>query len=70
MAKKTFTFNITQDLKAFYEAKVSIEAKNADEARKKLEAMSTEELNEIATDWEVNTDNAEAEGEIEIQDLV
>lgn len=67
---KTFTFRVTQDLRAFYEGEVSIEALNEQDARKKLAKLSTKKLDEIATHWEQNTDNATPEGKIEIQELI
>lgn len=67
---QTFTFRVTQDLKAFYEASVSIEAKDAESARKKLEKMSQKNLDSLCYDWEQNTANAQAEGKIEIQELL
>lgn len=66
---KKFTFRITQDLKAFYEGLVDIEASSEKAARNKLEKMSTEAIDKLVYDWEQNTDNASPEGEIEIQEL-
>jgi hypothetical protein len=67
MAK--FTFRVTQDLKAYYEGSVTIDATSEEEARQQLEAMPTETLEDLVEDWEQNTDNAESEGEITIQEL-
>jgi hypothetical protein len=64
---KSFTFNVTQELKAFYEAKVTINARSKKAARIKLEKLSQNELDELCTDWEQNTDNAEPVGDISIE---
>ena len=67
---KTYRFRITQDLEAYYNAEVSIEASSEKAARNKLEKMTTKQLDEIATDWEQMTDNATAVGEITIQECI
>lgn len=67
---KTFSFRITQDMTAFYEGEVSIEAKSEKDARIKLNNMSTEEIEAIAIDWEQNTENAEGVGTITIEELI
>lgn len=66
---KAFTFRVTQDLKAYYEGNVTINATSEEEARKQLEAMPTETVEELATDWEQCTDEAQPEGAITIQEL-
>lgn len=67
---KTYTFRISQNLEAYYNVEVSIEASSEKAARNKLEKMSTKELDKIATNWEQMTDNASPVGEITIQELI
>ena len=67
---KTYTFRVTQDLKAYYEGRISIKAKSEEAALAKLRKMKQGNLEELAKDWEQETDNAEAEGDIEIQNCV
>lgn len=67
---KEYTFRITQPLIAFYEAKLTIEAKSEKEARGKLDKMSNDEITEYSHDWEQNTDNADPDGDIEIHELI
>ena len=67
---KNYVFRITQDLQAFYEAKVSIKASSEKVAKNKLEKMSNKELNDIAFDWEQNTDDANPVGDINIHELI
>jgi hypothetical protein len=69
MEAKNFTFRITQPLVAFYEAEVSIEADSEEEARELLKNMGTSEIEKIAYDWTQNTDNAQSNGEITIEEL-
>lgn len=65
---KSFDFRVTQELKAFYEAKVTITASSEKAARNKLERLSQAKLDELCTDWDQNTDNAAPVGDIEIQE--
>lgn len=67
---KTYRFRISQDLEAYYNAEVSIKASSEKAARNKLEKMTTQQLDEIAYDWEQVTDNAQPVGEITIQELI
>lgn len=67
---KTYTFRITQDLKAFYEAKIDIKARSLKEANSKVYNMSTKQLDKLAYDWEQNTDNASPEGQIEVHECL
>ena len=67
---KKYTFRVSQDLLAYYNALVSIEASSEKSARNKLEKMSTQKLSEIAFEWEQVTDNATPDGEITIQELI
>jgi len=67
---KTYRFRITQDLEAYYNAEVTIKASSEKAARNKLEKMSTEQLDAIATDWEQVTDNAQPVGEITVQECL
>lgn len=67
---KEYTFRISQDLQAYYNAEVSIKASSEKAARNKLEKMTTKELDEIATDWEQMTDDASPVGEITIQECI
>lgn len=66
---KNYTFRITQPLTAFYEGEVNIKAKNEGSARNKLSKMSQKQLEKIVTDWEQNTENAFADGDINIEEL-
>ena len=66
---KTFTFRVTQPLKAYYEGRVSVEAKSEKAARKILENMTQNELEDTCENWEQQTDNADPDGDIEIQEL-
>lgn len=67
---KNYTFRISQDLLAYYNAKVTIKANNAKIAKNKLEQMTTRELDEIAFDWEQITNNASPIGDITVQELI
>jgi hypothetical protein len=67
---KSFTFNVTQELKAFYEAKVTINASSEKAARNKLKKLSQNKLDELCTEWEQNTDNAEPVGNISVEECV
>lgn len=49
---KTYTFRISQNLEAYYNAEVSIEASSEKAAKNKLEKMTTAELDKISTNWE------------------
>jgi len=66
---KNFTFRVTQDLKAYYEGRVTVRAKDEESALAKLEKMSQKKLEDLCDDWEQCTGNAESEGDIEIQEL-
>jgi len=67
---KSFTFKVTQELKAFYEAKVTINATSEKAARNKLKKLSQDDLDELCTDWNQNTDNAEPVGSISVEEYV
>lgn len=67
---KTYTFRVSQDLEAYYNAEVSVQASSEKAARNKLEKMTTEELDKIAINWEQMTDEASPVGEITIQELI
>jgi hypothetical protein len=67
---KTFTFRISQDLEAYYNARVDVKASSEQAALNKLKKMSTKELDKVAYDWEQMTDNASAVGEITIQECL
>ncbi len=67
---KKFTFRLTRDLLAYYECQVDIQASSEKAARNKLAKMSTQAIDEIAYDWEQNTDNASPNGDFEVQELV
>lgn len=65
-----YKFRATVPLTAFYECELEIEANSENEARDLLENMSYEELDEIATSWELNTDNALPDGDFEIHECI
>lgn len=65
-----YKFRATVPLTAFYECELEIEANSELEARDLLENMSYEKLDEIATDWEQNTDNANPDGDFEIHECI
>lgn len=65
-----YKFRATIPLTAFYECELEIEANSENEARSVLEDMSYEELDEIATNWEQNTDNALPDGDFEIHECM
>lgn len=67
---KKYTFRITQPLKAYYEAKIDVEATSAQAAKNKLQKMSQKKLDKMAYNWEQETDNAEPDGTIEIHNLI
>ena len=67
---KTYIFRISQNLEAYYNAEVSIEASSEKAARNKLKKMTTKQLDEIATNWEQMTEEAFPVGEITIQELI
>ena len=66
---KIFTFRVTQPLVGFYEGYVDIEANSEEEGHKMLKAMPSEMLDKLCYGWEQNTDNANAEGNITIEEL-
>lgn len=65
-----YKFRATVPLTAFYECELEIEANSENEARSVLKDMSYEELDEIATNWEQNTDNADPDGDFEIHECM
>lgn len=65
-----YKFRATVPLTAFYECELEIEANSENEAKDLLENMSYEELDEIATNWEQNTDNADPDGDFEIHECM
>jgi len=65
-----YKFRATVPLTAFYECELEIEANSENEARSVLEDMSYEELDEIATNWKQNTDNALPDGDFEIHECM
>lgn len=67
---KSYTFRVTQPLVAFYEGEVTVQASNEKAAKNKLLKMSQKNLEDICTGWEQNTDNADPNGAIEIQECV
>lgn len=67
---KSYTFRVTQDLRAFYEGEVTILASSEQAAKNKLKKMPKKKIEELVEDWMQNTDNAEGVGPIEIQDLI
>lgn len=67
---KNYRFRVSQDLEAYYNAEVVIKASSEKAARNKLEKMTTQQIDEIATDWEQMTDNASPVGEFTIQELI
>jgi hypothetical protein len=67
---KTYRFRISQDLEAYYNAEVTIKASSEKAARNKLEKMSTQQLDAIATNWEQVTDDAQPVGEITVQECI
>ena len=65
-----YKFRATVPLTAFYECELEIEANSENEAKDLLENKTYEELDEIATNWKQNTDNAKPDGDFEIQECV
>lgn len=65
-----YKFRATVPLTAFYECELEIEANSENEAKDLLENKTYEELDEIATNWEQNTDNAIPDGDFEIHECI
>lgn len=67
---KTYTIRISQDLQAYYNAYITVEANSEEAAINKAKKLSQKQLEEKAFDWEQVTDNASAVGKITIQEVV
>lgn len=65
-----YTFRVTQPLVGYYEGDVTIEANSEKEGKELLENMSNDELDSICENWEQSVDDAEPDGDIEIQQLI
>lgn len=62
-----FEFRVSQAAETFYLGNIKVEADSYEEAVKKVEEMSLEELEEIAENWEL-ADDTFAKGDIEVYD--
>jgi hypothetical protein len=63
-----FSFRVSQPFKGYYNGFGTIEAESLEEAKSKLEAMTSDELAELVGDWEQGDDTYE-DGDVELEDV-
>lgn len=67
---KTYTFRVSQDLEAYYNAEISVKASSEKAAINKINKMTQKQLENLAVNWEQMTEEATPVGDITIQELI
>ena len=66
----TYTFRVSQDLEAYYNAEINIKASSEKAAINKINKMTQKQLENLAVNWEQMTKEATPVGDITIQELI
>ena len=67
---KTYTFRVSQDLEAYYNAEINIKASSKKAAINKINKMTQKQLENLAVNWEQMTEEATPVGDITIEELI